>query len=173
MQAPVNMDSALLRTVMGRFATGVTVISFLAKGQPAGMTANAFMSVSMNPPLVLTSIRMQSRVNELLGPGVRFGINILAERQLELCAHFAGKGRADCEVPFVFQSGIPLLSGSLAHCIVRTVNCIPAGDHLLYLNEVEYLSLGQQRKPLVFFTGGYRQVQAHTPVINWADAAEC
>jgi len=72
------MDAALFRAVMGRFTTGVTVISFLAAQRPAGMTANAFMSVSLDPPLVLTSIRTESRVNQFIGQDVRFGINILA-----------------------------------------------------------------------------------------------
>jgi flavin reductase (DIM6/NTAB) family NADH-FMN oxidoreductase RutF len=169
----MKMDAALFRAVMGRFTTGVTIISFLAAQRPAGMTANAFMSVSLDPPLVLTSIRTESRVNQIIGQDVRFGINILAEHQLDLCTHFAGKGPLEREAPFIFQQDTPLLAGSLAHFVVRTVNVIPAGDHLLYLGEVEYVKLGQQRKPLVFFTGGFRQVQAYTPVINWAGAAEC
>jgi flavin reductase (DIM6/NTAB) family NADH-FMN oxidoreductase RutF len=169
----MKMEATLFRAVMGRFATGVTVISFLAEGRPTGMTANAFMSVSMSPPLVLTSIRTESRVNQFIGQGIRFGINVLAENQLNLCTHFAGKASLGAEVPFIFQNGIPLLAGSLAHLAVRAINVHAAGDHLLYVSEVEYVRLGEQRKPLVFFSGGFRQVQAHTPVINWAGAADC
>ena len=167
------MDATLLRTVMGRFATGVTVLTFLSEGRPSGMTANAFMSVSMNPPLVLISIRRESQVNRFMGEGVRFGINVLAESQIELCRHFAGRVSPGTEVPFVYQGGVPLLAGSLAHLAVRAVNVVESGDHLLYISAVEYVRLGTQRKPLVFFTGGYRQVQAHTPVINWANEADC
>src|SRR5262245_13018075 len=98
--AVANLDPGLLRTVMGRFATGVTVLSFLAGDRPSGMTANAFMSVSMNPPLVLTSIRAESRVNQFMGLGTRFGINILADRQLEVCGYFAGRRPAGCKVSF-------------------------------------------------------------------------
>ena len=97
---------------MGRFGTGVTVITFLVEGrQPAGMTANAFMSVSVEPPLVLTSIRNESRVNQFLGPGMRFGVNILAEGQLSLCRHFAEKPVPEVEVPFVIRAKY-LLQGS-------------------------------------------------------------
>ncbi len=167
------MDATLFRAVMGRFATGVTVITFLVDEKAAGMTANAFMSVSLEPPLVLTSIRSQSRVNRLVQQGVRFGVNVLAESQLDLCSHFSGKTNKDIEVPFIFQDGIPLLAGSLAHLGVRTVDVHPAGDHMLYICEVEYVKLGEHRKPLVFFSGNFRQVQAHTPVINWAAPAEC
>jgi flavin reductase (DIM6/NTAB) family NADH-FMN oxidoreductase RutF len=166
------MDATLLRTVMGRFATGVTVLTFLSEGRPSGMTANAFMSVSMNPPLVLISIRRESQVNHFMGEGVRFGINVLAESQIELCRHFAGRAPGT-EVPFIYQDDVPLLAGSLAHLAVRAVNVVEAGDHLLYISAVEYVRLGTQRKPLVFFTGGYRQVQAYTPVINWASEADC
>jgi flavin reductase (DIM6/NTAB) family NADH-FMN oxidoreductase RutF len=167
------MNPGLFRAVMGRFATGVTVITFVADGKPAGMTANAFMSVSMLPPLVMTSVRNESRVNHFLHQGLRFGINVLAETQLNLCAHFAGKPNPALDVPFVMQGGIPLLSGSLAHLGVRVVDVYAAGDHHLYVSAVEYVRLGEQRKPLVFFSGGFRQVQAHTPVINWAGAADC
>jgi flavin reductase (DIM6/NTAB) family NADH-FMN oxidoreductase RutF len=66
-----------------------------------------------------------------------------------------------------------LLADSLAHLIVRASQVITAGDHLLYLSEIEYAKLGQQKRPLIFFTGGFRQLHAHTPVINWATEAEC
>ena len=167
------IHTTLLRTVMGRFATGVTVVSFLAEGRPSGMTANAFMSVSMHPPLVLISIRRESQVNRFMGEGVRFGISVLAESQIELCRQFAGKVMPGTEVPFIFQEEVPLLAGSLAHLAVRVVNVVEAGDHWLYISAVEYVRLGTQRKPLLFFTGGYRQVQAHTPIINWASEVDC
>ena len=169
----MNMDATLFRSVMGRFATGVTVITFLVDEKAAGMTANAFMSVSLEPTLVLTSIRSQSRVNRFVQQGARFGVNVLAESQLDLCRHFSGRTIKDRDVPFIFEQGFPLLPGSLAHLGVRTVDVHPAGDHVLYVCEVEYVKLGEHRKPLVFFGGNFRQVHAHTPVINWTTPAEC
>ena len=85
------MDAKLLRSVMGQFATGVTVVTFVANGQPAGMTANAFMSVSLEPPLILISIRNASSFNQFVGEGVHFGVNFLAESQRWLSGHFGGR----------------------------------------------------------------------------------
>lgn len=166
------MDPGFYRTVMGRFATGVTVITCLADGRPAGMTANAFMSVSLEPPLVVTSIRHQSRLNQWIGEGMAFGINVLAEQQFELCRRFAGKDADASEVPFTYQQGVPLIAECLAQLVVRARQVIRAGDHLLYVSEIQYARLGHQRRPLIFFTGGFRQLHAHTPVINWATEAE-
>ncbi len=158
---------------MARFATGVTVVTYLAGERPAGMTANAFMSVSLHPPLVVISVRKQSRVNGCIGEGSCYGINILAEQQIALCHHFAGKPLENPPLSFSFERGIPLIEESLAHLVVRAVRVISAGDHYLYLSEVEHVRLGHQRKPLVFFTGAFGQLHAHSPVINWALEADC
>jgi len=167
------MDTLLYRSVMGRFTTGVTVLTFLADGNDAGMTANAFMSVSMEPPLILTSIRTASRFNHYVKLGVRYGINFLADEQKLLSSHFGGRMVDGLVLPFVRRDGVPLIEGSLAHLIVRTVDVHPAGDHLLNIAEVEYVKLGEQRKPLVFFSGQYRQVQMQAPLWSPAEASDC
>jgi flavin reductase (DIM6/NTAB) family NADH-FMN oxidoreductase RutF len=168
----MSIDARLFRSVMGQFATGVTVITFLADGRPGGMTANAFMAVSLEPPLILISIRSMSRVNRFIECGTRFGVNILAENQLGVCAHFAGKAAQDIEFAVICRDGFPMLATGLAHLGVRAVDVHQAGDHLLYVSEVEYMRLGEQRRPLVFFGGNYRQVQTHMPAISWAGAAD-
>ncbi|MEN0107838.1 MAG: flavin reductase family protein [Pseudomonas sp.] len=167
------LDPKLLRSVMGQFATGVTVVTFVADGQPAGMTANAFMSVSLDPPLVLISIRNQSRFNEWVKKGVCYGINFLADSQRSLSAHFGGRPEADIELPFSFHQDTPLLDGSLVHLVARTVDIHPAGDHLLYIGEIEHVRLGAQRKPLLFFSGRYHQVHARAPSAEWRGCVEC
>jgi flavin reductase (DIM6/NTAB) family NADH-FMN oxidoreductase RutF len=169
----MEIDAKLFRSVMGLFATGVTVISYVADGQPAGMTANAFMSVSMEPPLVLVSVRKQSRFNDAVKAGVLYGVNFLAESQQALSAHFGGKRDEALRVPFIEKNGIPLLEGSLAHIVARTAAVHQAGDHLLYIGEIEYLQLGEQRKPLVFFSGKYKQVEAHAPAVGWTVNNDC
>lgn len=161
---PVNPK--LLRATMGLFATGVTVITFMADGQPAGMTANAFMSVSLEPPLVLVSIRSTSRFNEWVREGVRYGINFLAEDQRALSGHFGGRPVEGIDLPFCEHQGTPLLQGSLVHIVSRAVDVHPAGDHFLYIGEVEYVRFGEQRRPLIFYSGKYQQVHTHTPMIT-------
>lgn len=167
------MDARLFRSVMGRFATGVAVVTYLSEERPAGMTVNAFMSVSIDPPLVVISVRKQSRVNQCIKPGVAYGINILADQQISLCHHFAGKPLEDPPLFVIHESGTPLIENSLAHLVVRAVQVVNAGDHYLYLSEVEHARLGHQRNPLVFFTGAFGKLHACSPVINWTVEADC
>ncbi|WP_027897338.1 flavin reductase family protein [Zestomonas thermotolerans] len=161
------MDPKLLRSVMGQFATGVTVVTFNADGQPAGMTVNAFMSVSLDPPLILVSIRNTSRFNQFVGQGVRYGVNFLAESQRWLSGHFGGRPQEGANLPFIYRKDTPLLDGSLVQLVARTVDVHPAGDHLLYIGEIEHLSIGEQRKPLLFFGGRYHQMHGRAPSIEW------
>src|SRR5882757_1097654 len=102
------------RAVMGQFATGVTVVTYGCTGQISGMTANAFMSVSIEPPLALVSVRRASRFIAAVTEGIRFGISVLGENQQQLSGHFGGKPVAGLQVEFDFHDGIPLIAGSLA-----------------------------------------------------------
>lgn len=160
------IDSTVLRATMGLFATGVTVLTYRLDGEPAGMTANAFMSVSLEPPLVLVSVRANSRFNQWVSEGVRYGINFLAEDQREFSAHFGGRPQAGLALPFCEHEGTPLLDGSLVHLVARTVDVHPAGDHLLYIGELEYVRYGNQRRPLVFYSGKYQQIHARTRMVT-------
>lgn len=156
------IDLQLFRQVMGRFATGVTVVSFLHAGQPTGMTVSAFLSASLEPPLVLVSAGRRSRFVADVGLGQRFGINILGEAQRALGPYFANHPRPDAAIRFIDHAGTPLLEGCLAHVVVRVTDIHPAGDHLLYIAAVEHLARGAAAAlPLVFFAGRYRQLRAH------------
>ncbi len=166
-------NASLYRAVMSRFATGVTVLSFMVGEKIAGMTANAFMSVSLNPALVMTSVRASSRFNSYVREGARFGINFLADHQRDLSAHFAGRTIDGIELPFTFHDGVPLLDRSLALICVRAVDVRPAGDHILYICEVEHMLLGLPGKPLVFFGGHYRKVEPHLSAVSWPMPDDC
>lgn len=161
------IDPQLFRRVMGRFATGVTVVSFLRAGQPAGMTVNAFLSVSMDPPLILISVRKGSSFVEHVRVGSRYGINILSEQQRKLGPHFANRPEQDAEVRFEDHAGTPLLAGSLGQIVARVVDIHPAGDHLLFIAEIEHLAHGPEAQPLIFFSGRYKQIHAHDPMVQW------
>jgi len=158
-----QIDAKMLRACMGLFVTGVTVVTYLADEKPAGMTANAFMSVSLDPPLVLVSARNSSRFNQSVRREVRYGINFLTETQRPLSMHFGGRPTDGLEPLFKSERGTPLLEGSLAQIVARAVDVHPAGDHNLYIGEVEYIRFGHQEHPLVFYTGKYRQILAHLP----------
>ncbi len=159
----------LFRDVMGHFATGVTVVTYEHQGEACGMTANAFMSVSLEPPLAVISVRRAARFAGSVNEGDRFGVNILRESQQALSNHFGGRPCAGLDSPFeAHDDGTPLLRDSLAQLVLRTVDIHPAGDHLLYIGQVEHLALGTERQPLVFYSGAYKQVNIHRPQIFWS-----
>jgi flavin reductase (DIM6/NTAB) family NADH-FMN oxidoreductase RutF len=142
-----------LRTVMGKFATGVTVVSTIHRDTIHGMTANAFLSVSLRPPLVLVSLG-RCRMSEMLPRTGRYGVSVLASDQEDLAAHFAGQRVAEREPGFVWRNDLPLLDGALAHVSCRVVDVHPAGDHVLWIGEVEHLE-HQEGEPLLFYTGRF------------------
>lgn len=161
------IDPQLFRRVMGRFATGVTVVSFMRTNRPVGMTVNSFLSVSMEPPLILISVRKASSFVEHVRVGSRFGINILSEQQRKLGPHFANRPGPDVNARFHDHAGTPLLDDSLAHIVARVVDIHPAGDHLLFIAEIEHLEHGPEAQPLIFFSGRYKQIHAHDPLAQW------
>ena len=166
---PRVIDPKLFRDVMGHFATGVTVVSYVGDGQARGMTANAFMSVSLDPPLAMISVRRAGRFVGAVREGDRFGVNFLLESQQALSAHFGGRPVADMADPFEDRDGVPLIRDSLAQLVLRTVVVHEAGDHLLYIGELEHMALGRERKPLVFYSGTYKQVEMQAaPALFWA-----
>lgn len=142
---------------MGRFASGVTVITTRHGDHVHGMTANAFMSVSLDPPLVMVSVDNRAHMSRILPAGQRYGVSILAEAQQALSNHFAGRGKGELSVAFITVAEVPLLAGGVAHLVARVVDAHAAGDHTLYLGQVEYLDW-QEGLPLVFYAGAYQRL---------------
>ena len=142
-----------LRSVMGKFATGVTVVTTTHRNTIHGMTANAFLSVSLRPPLVLVSLG-RCRMSEMLPRTGRYGVSVLASDQEQFAAHFAGQRASELEPRFVWENDLPLLDGALAHVGCRVVDVHPAGDHVLWIGEVEHL-YHRDGEPLLFYTGRF------------------
>jgi flavin reductase (DIM6/NTAB) family NADH-FMN oxidoreductase RutF len=149
-------DPALaFRRTLGMFATGVTVLTTRVGDQVHGMTANAFMSVSLKPPLVLISIDRRARMGALLHEGTRFGVSVLEARQTGLSDRFAGRVADDLpEATFEVVHETPLVEGALAHLVARVVRSYWGGDHSLFLGQVEFARYGDGR-PLLFHGGRY------------------
>jgi flavin reductase (DIM6/NTAB) family NADH-FMN oxidoreductase RutF len=157
--AAVEAMAKGMRQVMGRFATGVTVVTTIDRNTVHGMTANGFLSVSLRPPLVLVSLG-RCRMNEMLPKTGRYGISVLAEDQDHFAAHFAAQRPSPVEPEFVWHEGLPLLDGALAHVACRIVDAHRAGDHVLWIGEVEHLR-HSDGEPLLFYTGRFGTVR-HT-----------
>jgi flavin reductase (DIM6/NTAB) family NADH-FMN oxidoreductase RutF len=152
-------DPALaFRRTLGMFATGVTVLTTRVGDQVHGMTANAFMSVSLRPPLVLISIDRRARMGGLLHEGTRFGVSVLEARQTSLSDRFAGRVAGDPpEAAFEVIHDTPLVEGALAHLVARVVRSYWGGDHSLFLGQVEFARYGEGR-PLLFHGGRYERL---------------
>jgi flavin reductase (DIM6/NTAB) family NADH-FMN oxidoreductase RutF len=155
---PDSDPSVEFRRTLGMFATGVTVITTLAEDQVHGMTANAFMSVSLKPPLILISVDRRAKMNGLLREGTRYGVSVLEERQTALSDRFAGRtAEAGPEPLFEIVHDSPLVEGALAHLVARVVRSYWGGDHSLFLGQVEYVRYGEGT-PLLFHGGRYERV---------------
>jgi flavin reductase (DIM6/NTAB) family NADH-FMN oxidoreductase RutF len=151
--AAAEQAAGELRQVMGRFATGVTVVTTLERETIHGMTANAFLSVSLRPPLVLVSLG-RCKMNEMLPRTGRYGISVLSHSQEHLAAHFAGQRVSPQEPSFTWRAGLPLIEGALAHIVCQVIEAHPAGDHVLWIGEVAELS-HDDGEPLLFYTGRF------------------
>ena len=149
----VEQAAREFRQVMGRFATGVTVVTTVERDVVHGMTANGFLSVSLRPPLVLVSLG-RCRMNEMLPRSGRYGISVLSHEQQHFAAHFAAQKSSPVEPTFSWQNGLPLLEGALAHLVCRVADVHRAGDHVLWIGEVEYLA-HRDDEPLLFYTGRF------------------
>ena len=148
------------RRTLGMFATGVTVITTTSADQVHGMTANAFMSVSLRPPLVLISVDGRAKMHAMLNEGKRIGISVLSEDQESLSDRFAGRpGGTGPEPSFDVVRETPLVEGALAHLVARVTRSYWGGDHSLFLAYVEYAHYGQG-SPLLFHGGHYEALSA-------------
>lgn len=149
-----TFDQRLFREALGRFATGVAVISFLRDGEVCGMTVNSFTSVSLDPPLILFCPALTTRFALESRPGEPFTVSILNGDQQDVCWHFAGRGGLERE-PWDEGELPPAVSGCLAwlRCKTRVVHS--HGDHLVVIAEVDQFGAHSEAAPLLFFRGGY------------------
>ncbi|MFK8794926.1 flavin reductase family protein [Planococcus plakortidis] len=150
------MDDRLFRDAMGKFATGVTVLTTENDGVPHGMTANGFMSVSLDPKLVVISIGHKAKFLEKVSASQKFAVNILSEEQEQYSRHFAGRP-GDEAVLFDTLQGLPVLNGVVAQIACEVVSTHIEGDHTLFIGKVLDLKL-EDKNPLLFFSGQYRQL---------------
>jgi 3-hydroxy-9,10-secoandrosta-1,3,5(10)-triene-9,17-dione monooxygenase reductase component len=157
-----DIDAARYRQVLGHFATGVTVITAVDRGEPVGMAANSFSSVSLEPPLVLFCAAYSSSTWPRIDSADRFCVNILASQQEDVCRVFAAKG-ADRFSQIGWrpaESGAPILEGALAwlDCTIDARH--DAGDHVIVVGRVQDLGVADSGTPLLFYRGGYGRFEA-------------
>jgi flavin reductase len=153
------------RSTVGAFATGVTVVTTRGEEHAYGMTANAFSSVSLDPPLILVCVINPSEGAEHITRNGVFAVNILAVDQEPMSRYFASRDRpkgldAFRDVPHrIAASGSPILDGVAAFMDCRLHARHEAGDHLIFIGEVLELDVQDGGTPLVFHGGGYRLLE--------------
>ncbi len=162
--APTSPTTSEFRLALGQFATGVTVVTAeRGPGQVHGMTANSLTSVSLDPLLILICVSHVAQLLPLVRRQKRFGVNILKDHQRAISEYFAGtEENAETEkrlgVRYRWtQTGIPLLEGALAHLACKVVASHAAGDHTIFVAEVESVEV-YDGEPLLYLRGNYRQV---------------
>ncbi|GAB5602182.1 flavin reductase family protein [Thermus sp. FJN-A] len=145
-------EKALFKEAMSRFAAGVTVVAARHGEEERGMTATAFMSLSLEPPLVALGIAEGTRLLPLLARAGSFSVSLLREGQEAVSEHFAGRPK----------EGVGLVEGRVAgalavlRCRVEAMH--PHGDHRLVVGRVEAVELGEMGGPLLYFARGYRRL---------------
>ena len=155
------MDDRLFRTAMGKFATGVTVIATEVDGDIHGMTANAFMSVSLQPKLVVISISEKANMLYFIKESGKFSVNILSAEQQELSQLFAGQLKEQRKVAFENLDGVPVIEGAVAQISCEVTNTHVEGDHTLFIGKVTAIEVTDE-DPLIFFNGRYRSLTVGT-----------
>ena len=157
------MDPHELRSAMGCFATGVTIVTSIGlDGQPVGLTANSFSSVSLDPPLVQFSLdRGGQSLDAFQGSG-KFAVNVLREDQVELSNTFAARDseRFAGLAYATWVTGSPILEGALANFDCDTYASYDGGDHVIFVGRVLSMSCDMDSQPLLFFRGRYRTLSA-------------
>jgi flavin reductase (DIM6/NTAB) family NADH-FMN oxidoreductase RutF len=149
------------RRALSRFATGVTIVTVSRKsGEPKGMTANAFTSVSLDPALILVCVDLRARTHNLLKAAPYFGVSVLDESQQAVAQFFAAQHPDPDKMHALGirfhpeAKRVPYIEGCLAHLICRRVATRRAGDHTIFIGEVEHLA-HREGRPLLFYSGRY------------------
>jgi len=143
----------LFRRVMASFATGVTVITTQVRGEIRGMTANAFMSGSLDPPLCVISVGTKARMHAFLMEAGHFGVNILARGQEALIGHFAGRPVEGIDPEYEYAGATPLFTHANATIAAEVMAQHPCGDHSLFIGRIVALRHDEGVAPIVLHVG--------------------
>lgn len=167
----MQIDGEAFRDVMGRFATGISVVTTIDDdGLPAGITVSAMSSVSLDPPLVMVALARKRLITPIVAARGRYAVNVLRHDQQALSDCFAHApvrpGREEfCGAPWhPGRTGLPLLDGTLGALECSIVQTISVGDHELFIAQVDSLRIASEEgDPLLYFQRQYLRVDHGTP----------
>ena len=162
----MSIDAAEFKAVMSRWGSGVTVVTMKSGDLLHGMTASAFCSVSLEPPLCLVCVGKKQGTHKLLKEANRFVVNLLAEDQSAVSDYFAkprpeGKAQFDSIPHRPSSHGEPYISGALAHLECSVHSIAEAGDHDIFVGHILKVEINERLEhPLVYYKGKYRKLAA-------------
>ncbi len=164
-----NEEKRWLRSMMGRFATGVTVVAARRGPLLAGMTANAVSSISIDPPLMMASLNRKSDTHEAIIESHSFAVSVLGVDQQPLADCFAkpvdeAKLRRFCDAPWhEAETGSPILDGVIAYFDCRLVARHDGGDHTIFIGEIVAAGFEEDGDPLLYYASRYRRLAPDAP----------
>jgi flavin reductase (DIM6/NTAB) family NADH-FMN oxidoreductase RutF len=157
----VSVDPLEFRSIIGHFATGVTVITTRDGEQMQGMTANAVTSLSLDPTMILVCVEKNTHTHGLLARSGVFAVNILGPEHEQLSRLFAKRseperGALRGQPFFIGKTGAPILSDCIAYLECKVAEVLQGGDHSIFLGEVINGEILREEDPLIFYRGKYR-----------------
>ncbi|WP_395678058.1 flavin reductase family protein [Inquilinus sp.] len=154
----IDSEQRRFRTACGQFGTGVTIVTTHCASEDHGMTANSFMSVSLDPALIAVSISERARMLMKIRQAGRFAVSILPDGMEDLALHFAGKPREDLGGFFDRHDDMPVIKGAVATFVAAFDREVEAGDHSIFIGRVSAFVFEPEKKPLLFFRGQFGRV---------------
>lgn len=152
------IDPLMFRRACGQFATGIVVITTENDGQVMGMTANAFVSLSLEPQLVGVSIAQAARILPNIQHFGYFGVSVLDSSDAKVANHFAGMSSEKVDVRFKSLDGVPVLETAKTCFATRLTQSVQTGDHLLCVGEVMAIDHAQGVQPLIYHRGAFAEL---------------
>ncbi|WP_034491254.1 flavin reductase family protein [Afifella pfennigii] len=151
------IDPKLFRSVMSRFASGVTVIAAETGAGVRAMTANAFLSGSLNPPLCVVAVAKRARMHAVMEEAERYTVSFLSREQEALSNLFAGRPAPDAKPDFADFHGAPAVKGAIAHILADRHAAHDCGDHTLYLGHIRAME-AFPGEPLLYYASAYHHL---------------
>ena len=158
-QEHAALDPIAFRNACGTFATGVTVITTKADGVEHGMTANAFMSISLDPALIAISIGKQAKMLEFVNEAQRFAVSILADGTQSTAMHFAGRPDDALKMPFETRDDLPVVRDAVCFFTADVWTSVEAGDHVVFIGHVRTMDTAPEVEPLIFHKGRFGKLE--------------
>lgn len=154
------MDNRVFRDAMGKFATGITIVTIQDDKHVHGMTVNAFMSVSLEPKLIAISIDKKTRMYDKINENTVFGVSILTEDQKDLSKVFSRQQDQDDPIPYMYLEGAPILPQFIVALSCKEYQTVVAGDHKIVIAEVLDLQINEKNdNPIMYYSGNYHTLK--------------